>query len=155
MGDEADYTLDQMFDDFNDEFDDEDSSSGEYIHHPTCRGCKSRNVDWKENNGQWYLVNHGTGKPHKCGKYELPIEILKVLAEENLKSQKSKREDKLFEKTMKWNGIYKITDFATNEELLNLYTRWVEYARSEENGGSRIYDGKIKELKDALMKRFK
>ena len=157
MGDGADYLLDQMFDEFDDEFDD-DSDFVSFERHPTCRGCKSRNVDWKETeSGQWYLVNHRNGKPHKCGKYQLPMEILKELAIDNLKRQKIERADKLFNTTLNYNGINKVVGFLSNEELLDLYTRWVEYAKSDElcnSNGYRIYDGKVKELKNELIKRL-
>jgi hypothetical protein len=150
MGEMADFTLECM------EYDEMFNSS--YIpKQPQCRGCKTKNVSWDKVAGKWLLVNPN-GAPHKCGKYEWPFECLEYIALEKIKKSRLERDDRAFEKSMEHNGIKKVIPFMGDEEVLNLYTRWVEYAKSDEvcnSNGYRMYDGKIAELKQELLNRFK
>ena len=150
MGEMADFTLECM--DYDEMF------NSSYIpKQPQCRDCKTKNVLWAKIANVWVLVNMN-GKPHKCGKYEWPFEVLEYVALEKLKKSRRERDDKAFEKSMQHNGIKKVITFMSDEEVLNLYTRWVEYAKSDEvcnSNGYRIYNGKLAELKQELLNRFK
>jgi len=152
MGDIADMTLEYMFDDMDDFY-----SYPTAIRQPQCRGCKTTNVSWSKIVGKWVLVNTN-GAPHKCGKYEWPFEVLKYVADEKLKKQRQERDNKIFEKSIQHNGIKKVVMFMGNEQVLDLYARWIAYAEQDaccNSNGYRMYNGKLAELKQELLNRFK
>jgi len=154
MGDIADMDADRYWDGFDEDF----YSYPDYIKHPKCKGCGTKHIRWEKFKTKWFLVNDN-GAPHRCGKYELPVEVLKELAIENFKKQKTLISDKIFKKSLSYNGVQKVLDkFLTNEQLLDLYTRWLNYAANDaahNSRGWRIYDKKIDELKQELLKRLK
>jgi len=151
MGDIADMDADSMWvDDYY--------SYPHYIENPKCKGCGTTHVRWGKYKTKWILVNDNDA-PHRCKKYELPIEVMKDLALENLKRQKKIKSDRIFQKSMGYNGIKRVVnELVTNEQLLDLYTRWVDYSAKDacnNSGGFRIYDNKVLELKQELLKRLK
>ena len=156
MGDIADMDADRYWDGFDEDF----YSCPDHIKQPKCKGCGTKHIRWEKFKTKWFLVNDN-GTPHRCGKYELPIEVLKELAIENFKKQKNLISDKLFEKSFKYGGIkriLRISGLLTNEQLLDLYTRWVDYSARDacnNSNGWLMYDGKVQELKQELLKRLK
>lgn len=149
MGEMADYTNECM------EYDEMFNSSYTPTQ-PQCRGCKTKNVSWSKIANTWVLVNNN-GAPHKCGKYEWPFKVLEYVALEKLKKTRRERDDKAFVKSMQHNGIKKVVMFMGNEQVLDLYTRWIAYAEKDaccNSNGYRMYDEKIKELKQELLNRL-
>ena len=150
MGEMADMLLDNFE---MDAFDGEDP----ILRKPTqCRGCDTTNVSWQRINNHWILTNPN-GAPHRCGKYSLPLDVLKDLEQETRQKIKQCLADKIFTKSLSHNGISKMLVFITNEQLVALYSRWVAYNQSQLSNTGYLpygYKEKILELETEILKRM-
>ena len=150
MGDIADMMMDNFELDFA-------GLEDPIIRKPTqCRGCNTTNVSWSKINNKWILVNPN-GAPHRCGKYSLPLDVLKEIERDHRQKRRQILSDRVFTKSLSHNGIVKVIDLLTNEQLIALYARWISYNQSQiSNTGyvSSIYKYKIIELETEILKRM-
>ena len=84
MGDMADWTLEQGWDDF-----DAGLPIPRTIKHPMCRHCGKKHLRWERVGERWVLFDKKA--PHRCPKHPLPLDVLKKLAEDNIREQRKKK----------------------------------------------------------------
>jgi hypothetical protein len=146
-----------------DYFDFEDAGYDYYERKPPtrCRGCGSKELDWRHICGHWTLMEK-SGGAHICHKYSPPIEVLKALAEEVTKKTKEDALWRLREKAKKRGGLTQLINIISDQDLLDLYAAFVKdnmprYDDPEVGMGFGIYpsyDRELSLLKNEILRRM-
>lgn len=80
--------------------------------------------------------------------------FLKKIANDKLIQRREQFNDRMFNRSFKFNGIKRIITLLSNEQLIDLYERWIAYAKDENGYRNYLYENKIEELRLELLKRL-
>ena len=154
MGDIADMHADSLWDHPDEVFD-----TGYYRHTKPlkCRSCGKGNLSWRKILGRWIMMEK-SGGVHTCDNYEPPIDILKIIAKENLDKEKENVIWKLKDKAKERGGLTKLINIISNEQLIELYTSFVRDDQRDIDdppiGISFGYGKEIAFLKKEILRRM-
>ena len=154
MGDMADFYNECYMEDFYGEYDSDPDWSippnPKYTRKEIyCGHCNKKGLNWKPWKDSWVLFEK-SGVPDIA--YQLIF--LKKIANDKLIQRREQFNDRMFNRSFKFNGIKRIITLLSNEQLIDLYERWIAYAKDENGYRNYLYENKIEELRLELLKRL-
>lgn len=145
-GEMADMLIDQMWEDYDLFY--------ESIPDAKCKGCGTSNVDWACINNKWILLNPN-GEPHRCGKYHLPLDVLKEIYKNKKEDIKKRTSELIFNNVLKTRNIENLMVYLSDEQLVNLFSRMNIFVPMTDAYMKNGYQIRLDKIKTEILRRMK